>query len=189
MRRMKKNSLAQKILVYLGETCGNLLDLGYKLIFEPHRFIRQHGLALYRDYRITFDEFSKGFYELKKNKYIQKEGKLCYVTPKGRAEIIRTVIRSKPRKEKWDGKWRAIVFDIPEMSRRDRAFLRRELRWIGFTELQKSVWIFPYDIEKELAALIKLWGKDFKGDIRFMKVETLKEDKDLRKLFGLRMEA
>jgi len=69
-------------------------------------------------------------------------------------------------------------------SRRDRDFLRRELLWMGFKELQKSVWIYPYEIEKELKALLEFWKADFAGDIRFLTIENM-DDKDLREYFNL----
>ena len=107
------------------------------------------------------------------------------MTPKGRIEIIKIILWKKLENKKWDGKWRVIIFDIPEMSRRDRDFLRRELKWIGFIELQKSVWIFPFDMEKELMALLKLWKLKFKGDIRFLIVEKITEEEKLKKHFNL----
>lgn len=40
-----------------------------------------------------------------------------------------------------DGKKRLVVFDIPEIERRKRRWLRGELTSFGYTQLQKSVWI------------------------------------------------
>jgi len=74
---------------------------------------------------------------------------------------------------------------VTEKNRHERNFLRKELKWMGFKELQHSVWITPYDIEKELLCLLKLWRKDFKGDIRFLKIEKIINDRDFRKTFSL----
>lgn len=43
----------------------------------------------------------------------------------------------------WDGKWRMVVFDLPEDKRSLRNELRRELRAARFGGLQGSVWISP----------------------------------------------
>ena len=43
----------------------------------------------------------------------------------------------------WDGKWRMVVFDLPEEKRSLRNELRRELRAARFGGLQGSVWISP----------------------------------------------
>ena len=43
----------------------------------------------------------------------------------------------------WDGKWRIIVFDLPEKKRGLRNDLRKQLRSARFGGLQRSVWISP----------------------------------------------
>lgn len=43
----------------------------------------------------------------------------------------------------WDGKWRMVIFDVPESDRSLRAKMRRRLTIEGFGCLQKSVWISP----------------------------------------------
>jgi phenylacetic acid degradation operon negative regulatory protein len=43
----------------------------------------------------------------------------------------------------WDGKWRWVIFDIPESDRTLRARIRRRLCKEGFGCLQQSVWITP----------------------------------------------
>lgn len=180
MRKLSDNSLAKKILLQMGESCVGLLGAGYNVFFDFNNLVK--GWSLYRDYTL----FVKGVDQLKRNGYITKKKNRFYLTPKGRIEIIRTLVRDKKRKKKkWDKKWRAIIFDIPELSRKERDFLRNELRWIGFVELQKSVWIFPHDIEKELLALLRLWRRDFEGDIRFLRIERLSEEDKLRRRFSL----
>src|SRR3989344_1021605 len=62
------------------------------------------------------------------------------------------------RPKKWDGKFRMLSFDIKETRRKTRDQLRFALKQIGFYQLQKSVWVFPYDCE-ELVTLLKA---DFK---------------------------
>jgi phenylacetic acid degradation operon negative regulatory protein len=76
-------------------------------------------------------------------------------------------------KVSWDKKWRMVIFDIPEVTRRDRDFLRSQLQWLGFLELQKSVWIFPYEIKSELGDFIKLCNIELNGDIRFYSTQML----------------
>lgn len=66
------------------------------------------------------------------------------------------------KKEKWDGLWRVVVFDIPEDSRRIRDKLRETLRILEFRPLQKSVWVGKGDYTKQLRKLITALGiKDF----------------------------
>lgn len=79
----------------------------------------------------------------------------------------------------------AICWDVPEISRKDRDYLRNRLRWLGFKELQKSLWVFPFNIENEVKELIKFYKKDLAGDVRFLTIEKIENDSDLRKYFKL----
>jgi len=177
---LKEDSLIKKILIYLGETSEELFKLGAVIIFAPHRFVQWGPVDL------SEPLFRKKISYLKKSKYFTFKNNNFYLTPWGRVEVIKTVVRKrKDQKFKWDGKWRGIIFDVPELNRKDRVFLRKELKWMGFKELQKSVWVVPYDIEKELRALLKLWKMDFKGDIRFLIIDKIEEDEDLKKYFNL----
>src|SRR3989344_2297817 len=53
------------------------------------------------------------------------------------------------KKWRWDGKWRILIFDVPEKIRGKRDFLRRELIDFGFYPLQKSVWVYPYNLPED----------------------------------------
>ncbi len=178
----KENSIGDKILCYLGETAVGLCKLGVNVVFNTHSFLD----GTYGDTRP-----SKDFYvtvaQMKRTGYIEKKQGKLYVTEKGRKKIIKKYLKNQHKKvnNKWDGKWRGILFDIPEDSRKDRDFLRAELKSIGLVELQQSAWISPFNIEKELKALLKLWHKDFQGDIRFLVIEKM-NDKDLREKFSLK---
>ncbi len=46
--------------------------------------------------------------------------------------------------KKWDGIWRVVVFDVPEVKKNIRDELRRGIRLYGFHQLQQSVWVYPY---------------------------------------------
>lgn len=176
MNKPQKGSLINKILIYLKDTSADLFDLGTTIMFNPGKLTR--GMGIYKDYNYPI-------YNLKTSPYFTKKDNTFYLTHKGRIEIIKIIIREKKKIEKWDHNWRAVIFDVPEPSRHERNFLRKELRWMGFKELQHSVWITPYDIEKELLCLLKLWHEDFSGDIRFLKIEKITNDEDFRKAFSI----
>jgi len=180
MKKLKKYSLIKRILFILMDKYEDLFDLSIMIMFNPHELMRTRGSLM--EYR---NHLYKNIYNLNKSPYFDvKDGKF-YLNYKGRIEIIRQIIKDKRGIRLWDHKWRAIIFDVPEKNRHERNFLRKELKWMGFKELQHSVWITPYDIEKELLCLLKLWHKDFKGDIRFLKVEKIINDQDFRKTFSL----
>ena len=56
-------------------------------------------------------------------------------------------------KRRWDGRWRMILFDVPQAKASVRARLRRSLAERGFGYLQKSVWITPDSLTGEREAL------------------------------------
>ncbi|MDP2649118.1 MAG: hypothetical protein U1D26_03970 [Patescibacteria group bacterium] len=111
---------------------------------------------------------------------------LVRLTPKGKKELERIEARErlqeKPRS--WDGRWRVLIFDIPEHRRSLRVRLRRTLLSVGFMRLQDSVWIYPYDCED----FIVLLKADFKvgKDVLYMIVDELEGDARMRENFGLR---
>jgi len=57
--------------------------------------------------------------------------------------------------QSWDGKWRVVVFDIPERYRGMRTVLRRFLKSMGFGQFQRSLWITPFAVGREVKVFIK----------------------------------
>ena len=56
-------------------------------------------------------------------------------------------------RRRWDGRWRLVLFDLPESQGSARDRLRHYLRRRGFGYLQNSVWISPNPLEEEKAIL------------------------------------
>lgn len=56
----------------------------------------------------------------------------------------------------WNKKWVVILFDISEKSRAIRNRLRNKLQNLGFGMLQKSVWITPLSIGKDMLEFIEV---------------------------------
>jgi len=183
-KKVKEKPLSEKVLNFLGEKSLEFLDAGFKIIFDPEDLIKTYwGGSMYKN----FSYVPHTIYSLKRSPYFKQEGKKFYVTEKGRMRIIKNIIRNKNiQGKKLSGSWLGIIFDIPEVNRRERAFLRRELNMAGCKELQKSVWITPFDIEKELLALLSLWKRDFKGDIRFLKIEKISGEEQIKKYFKIK---
>jgi DNA-binding transcriptional regulator PaaX len=109
--------------------------------------------------------------------------KFIQCTKKGQLEILlRKAIMQKPHV--WDGKWRVVIFDIPEDSRDKRNQLRSLLKKNDFIKLQASVFVSPYPLNREAVKYLQETGLiDY---IMFLKVEEMDNDKDLRKQFGLK---
>ena len=49
-----------------------------------------------------------------------------------------------PRPSRWDKRWRLIAFDIPVKQSRQRSLFVGRLQNLGFTMLQRSLWVYPF---------------------------------------------
>lgn len=124
---------------------------------------------------------AEGFIEFEK-----RNGKrYARVTEKGEQALALESMRDKAREKpkRWDGRWRVVLFDIPERRRGTRNGLRMFMREYGFVRLQDSAWIYPYDCE-DLIALAKA-DLRLGVNVLYMIVERLERDAYLRKHFGL----
>lgn len=84
---------------------------------------------------------------------------------------------------KWDGKWRLVIFDIPEKIRRGRDALRDKLKELGFCELQKSVFIFPHECKNEIDFIVEFFN--LRKYVRFAILELIDNELHLKKIFKL----
>jgi len=88
-----------------------------------------------------------------------------------------------PQPRKWDGKWRVIIFDIPEKKRKIRTKLRQILISASFHRLQDSVWVYPYDCEDTIG-LIKI-NLGIGSNLLYIIADQIENDRFLRMDFGL----
>jgi DNA-binding transcriptional regulator PaaX len=88
------------------------------------------------------------------------------------------------RPKRWDGKWRVMIFDIPEKKRRERDLVRKLFKSAEFYPLQESVWVYPYDCEDIIALLKTDFGVG--KNLLYLIVEEIENDKYLREFFELK---
>jgi len=85
--------------------------------------------------------------------------------------------------EQWDKKWRIVLFDIPELNKKERDALRFHIKKLGFLEYQKSVFIYPYDCKKEIGYIVEF--HNIKKFVKFIVADLLDNEKYFKKQFGL----
>ena len=88
------------------------------------------------------------------------------------------------RPERWDGKWRMVIFDIPVHKKGEAEIFRRDLRYLGLANVQKSIWVYPYDCKDQvfyLAEKLKI-----EPSIRFIVADSITGEKDLCQRFGVK---
>lgn len=101
-----------------------------------------------------------------KNKLIEIDGTRKHhtfvLTEKGLNELFSKFPKLKYGNRPWDGYWRVVFYDVAEAERKLRERLRHELKRLDFKYLQKSVWLTPFPVEKDLEKFLKrekLWSK------------------------------
>jgi phenylacetic acid degradation operon negative regulatory protein len=82
---------------------------------------------------------------------VKKDEVYLRLTSTGKGTIVRDYPLLSLAKQKWDGKWRVVIFDIAEINKRTRNLLRAKLKELGFGMLQESVWVSPHDFGKDVA--------------------------------------
>jgi hypothetical protein len=101
-----------------------------------------------------------------------KNRKAVIITPKGMDEVFKTKIKLAEKKKRRDEKWQMILFDIPEQKRKERDLFRKQLKYLGYKKLQRSVWVCPYDVLVDSNILIARYN--LKRFVRLLLVEEVK---------------
>lgn len=105
-------------------------------------------------HHLIWRSFKTGYIE----KIVKNGDVFLRLTSKGKEKITRDFSLLKFQNARWDGKWRVVVFDIKELTRRTRDMLRDKLKEMGFGMLQQSVYISPHDIAKDFSEFIQSLG-------------------------------
>lgn len=143
--------------------------------------------------KYTDKQIKNAVYNLKKRKLIKivrYDGDKVRVvlTNKGKKRIkefsLETLLIEKPKK--WDGKWRILMFDIPtkpKIYNQAREALRNKIKELGFYQLQKSVWVYPYECEDEILFVAELFY--VQKYIEIITAEKVLHEIQLKKFFKL----
>ncbi|KKS99284.1 MAG: PaaX domain protein [Candidatus Nomurabacteria bacterium GW2011_GWA2_43_15] len=115
-----------------------------------------------------------------------KNGKtIIKITKKGESKLrafsIDLMEIKKP--EKWDGKWRLVMFDIPMRFTKGREALRYHLKMLNFLQFQKSAWICPYPCEDEIIFIADFFG--LTNYVEVLTVENILNDQKFKRYFHL----
>lgn len=97
---------------------------------------------------------------------------------------IDTVFIKKPKK--WDGKWRILMFDIPtepKIYNQAREALRNKIKELGFYQMQKSVWVYPYECEDEILFIAEAFHVT--KFIEIITAEKMLHESILKRKFGV----
>jgi DNA-binding transcriptional regulator PaaX len=119
----------------------------------------------------------------------EKNGKvLVRLTNKGlkRVKEFSVDLLFIPKPKTWDKKWRILIFDIPvkpKIYNLAREALRKKVKELGFYQMQKSVWVYPYECEDELLFIAEIY--QVQKYIEILTVEKMLHEKEVKSIFGL----
>lgn len=145
-------------------------------LFNGNQKLRDNGRRAINNSRKRLIE--SGLLEYAKEGFIR-------LTPLGKKTLLRIQLSNYQTNipKKWDKKWRILIFDIQETQSRLRDKVRNTLISIGFSKLQNSVWVYPYDCED----LITLLKADFEvgKELLYIIADKIENEKVLLNDFGL----
>ncbi|WP_170008653.1 phenylacetic acid degradation operon negative regulatory protein PaaX [Bacillus fonticola] len=103
---------------------------------------------------------------------VRKEGNRSYYSLTERGveridEAAHRIFKFKP--DEWDGKWRMLIYTIPEEKRNLRDELRKELVWSGFGTITNSCWVSPNDLTRQVFALMDAY--DIRPYVHYFETE------------------
>jgi len=178
-RRVKKGEI-QKIILESVKLAG-ILSIG---LVAPNVIGAMNKLGLISNKRQS-EIVNSSASKLTKKGLLKFNGKYYELTNEGKKKLRRLELEgykfARPRK--WDKKWRVIIFDIPEKKKKIRDQIRNLFVSAGFSRLQDSVWVYPYDCEDIIGLLKTDFGVG--KDLLYMIVDEIENDKHLREEFEL----
>lgn len=172
----------QKILLLLGA------GVALALSSSPQRSFRVIKIAARAWRDINMRELQRSIRKLYASKLITAKDNpdgstTIELTQEGQRKVIThnmdQIKIKKPRL--WDKKWRIILFDIPERRRKVRDAIRYHLRQLGCYELQKSVFVHPFECRDEIDFIIEHYhARPF---VRFIRAEYLDNELHIKQKF------
>jgi len=156
-------------------------------------FLRELGKYLAKKSSSEFKfskpiQLSQSIYYLKKRKLIKTQvinnKTILVLTEKGKERKLEYDLENIriSRQETWDGKWRLLMFDIPESKKIAREALREKLKKLGFVKFQKSVWLYPFPCENEVDFISEHFSISEHLNLLTAQIE---DDQPLRERFDL----
>lgn len=117
-------------------------------------------------------------------KWNTPEGWKMAITENGRKQVLVHLLdHMGPKTGKWDGKWRIVFFDVGDRQRKKRDKLRYLLRRLGFWEMQKSVYINPFDCRQEIEYIKE--ALNVSAGVKMGVLDQIDEEEELKKIFKI----
>lgn len=144
-----------------------------------------------KNLKVDEEKIKRSLKSLEKNEIIDLEevGDKVFVKLKDKNNLTvlkystKALLDFKKKKKNWNGKWFLVFFDVPEIQRNKRNYLRRYLLDIGFYKYQQSIYIFPYECEKEIILIKKIVeGAKY---MKYIIAEKIEDESTVKTFFKL----
>ena len=192
---MKYGEIAKSILTYFGDvmTTSYSSIQGRRGGISPSDLVDylQKTLKSINNYQDKKNKVMRVLQKLERNEILdleEKDGKvLVYLKNENHPKIIeysiKRLLEFKKKNHKWNGKWFLVFFDVPEVQKNKREYLRKFLIKMGFYRYQKSVYLFPYECEKEINLIKKIVeGAKY---MKYIIAEKIEDEIDAKAYFKL----
>lgn len=189
--KLKKGQLYWYILEVIGLTVlsgGNplrpIIPLAISEIIKTIKEIK--------NLNVEEEKIKKSLKSLEKREIISLEEKhnnvFVKLKDKNNSLVIKYSIKAlfdfKKKEKKWKGKWFIVFFDVPKKQNNKRDYLRLYLLKIGFIKYQQSVYIFPYECQKEVLLIKKVVeGAKY---MKYIVAEKIENEDKMKQYFGLK---
>ncbi len=179
------DSLAEQILLHL----YNCVDFGFSYRVKKGLYISDVFPGGWHK-KLKGKQVQDGLRDLRKSNFILKKTQydgsvIVSLTERGRLRALNMSFKKlKDKQENWDQKWRMVAFDIPNENRKGRDALRYRARMAGFYELQESLFLYPYDCEREVRDFVRLFKLE--EYVRFALLDFIDNQEKIKNIFGLK---
>lgn len=148
-----------------------ILDPGERKRYQPQQIKRAFEYAR-RSHILKLQQIPSGYRVM--------------LTPQGQQRLreFRLGELRLPRPKSWDGKWRIVVFDVPEKYKRRRVIFSRKLRELGMCRIQKSVYVWPHPLQDEVDVMKEAY--EIRPFVRMATAIHIDRQRDLLKFFQVR---
>ncbi|MBI2020223.1 hypothetical protein HYS94_02275 [Candidatus Daviesbacteria bacterium] len=150
----KRKTLTNIILLILEKSVDGTVRIN-DFLNNPSFYAYKGGW----DYPLKKSSLARTVKRLRENgliDFISDQELLIRLTDEGRDRALWEKVRSE--NTKWDGKWRLVIWDVPEKRRQARDLLRYKLKQLGFKQWQQSVWATKVNCTKLLRDFIRKVG-------------------------------
>lgn len=199
-RRLVLKEKIKKDLITVGEISGKILlaagvlagilvvgAIAPNIIGAIGKLTKGKRRKVYFNCKST--QFNQSLSYLKKQRIVGvsqgRGGREITLTKRGRQRFYIHLVENIaiPKPKKWDGQWRIVIFDVLEKFKVGREALREKLYNLGFRQIQKSIFVFPYPCEKEVNFVREIFG--LSNQVRLIQASHFEGEEEVKEYFNL----